>query len=60
MALDEPKENDIKTELAGLTFLFDERDKEMVEQLGGVKIDYVNNFLGKGFSLSTNAGTGRC
>jgi Fe-S cluster assembly iron-binding protein IscA len=50
LVLDEPKENDDKYEVDGLTYLI---DKELSTQSGDVKVDFVDNGWQQGFVLST-------
>lgn len=49
LVLDEPKDNDEKFEVDGLTYLI---DKGLGEQSGTVKVDYVDNGWQAGFVLS--------
>jgi Fe-S cluster assembly iron-binding protein IscA len=60
MALDEPKQDDSKLEGGTFTFLLAPRDRELLEQIGGVQVDYIDSWRGRGFSLSTGLGSGRC
>ena len=60
MVLDEPKDTDESYEVEGLTYLI---DKELNEQSGGVKVDYVDNGWQQGFVLSSTnplGGGGGC
>lgn len=61
LVLDEPKDNDEKTEVDGLTYLI---DKDLSTQSGTVKVDYIDNGWQQGFVLSaTNplgGGGGSC
>lgn len=61
MVLDEPKDNDDKYEVDGLTYLI---DKELSGQSGDVKVDFVDNGWQQGFVLSTanplGSGGGSC
>lgn len=50
MVLDEPKDTDENFEVDGLNYLI---DKELGEQSGGVKVDYVDNGWQQGFVLSS-------
>lgn len=50
LVLDEPKDNDDKYEVDGLTYLI---DKELSTQSGDVKVDFVDNGWQQGFVLST-------
>jgi iron-sulfur cluster assembly protein len=50
LVLDEPKDSDDSFEFEGLTYLI---DKDLVEQSGGVKVDYVDNGWQQGFVLSS-------
>ena len=49
LVLDEPKDNDEKFEVDGLTYLI---DKDLGVQSGAVKVDYVDNGWQAGFVLS--------
>lgn len=49
LVLDEPKDNDEKTEVDGLTYLI---DKELSTQSGTVKVDFIDNGWQQGFVLS--------
>jgi iron-sulfur cluster assembly protein len=51
LALDEPKENDTSFEDRGITFIV---DKEFLEQIKPVTIDYVTTPTGEGFNISSN------
>ncbi len=52
MVLDEPKENDDRFEVDGLTYLI---DKDLHRQSGDVKVDFIDNGWQQGFTLtSTN------
>ena len=61
MVLDEPKDNDDKFEVDGLTYLI---DKELSVQSGDVKVDFVDNGWQQGFVLSAvntlGGGSGSC
>ena len=50
MVLDEPKDTDETFEVDGLNYLI---DKQLGEQSGGVKVDYVDNGWQQGFVLSS-------
>jgi Fe-S cluster assembly iron-binding protein IscA len=51
MALDEPKENDLKFEQEGLTFVI---DKQLANFLPPhITIGYRNNWLGRGLFIQT-------
>ena len=49
MVLDEPKDEDDKYEVEGLTYLV---DKELGTKAGAIKVDYIDNGWQQGFSLS--------
>ena len=51
LALDEPKENDDRYETAGVTYLI---DKKLLEHVGGVKIDFVEQGWRSGFVVSSH------
>jgi len=51
MALDEPKESDIKVEQEGLSFVI---DKQLANYIPYITIGYRNNWLGKGFFVETS------
>jgi Fe-S cluster assembly iron-binding protein IscA len=50
MALDEPKESDIKFEQEGLTFVV---DKQLANYLPYVTVGYRNSWLGKGLFVES-------
>ena len=53
MALDEPKEEDYVEDCGDFSVIM---DKDVLEGLPQVRIDFVHNANGKGFSISTGAG----
>jgi Fe-S cluster assembly iron-binding protein IscA len=59
MALDEPQENDQILEKTGYTILLDPQTRDVVNQSGGLTIDYVDEAHQKGYMLRLNqAGEG--
>lgn len=57
LALDEQKETDIKNTIGDFEFVV---DKDLTSQYDEFAIDYVNDWLRKGFSISANGSTGGC
>jgi Fe-S cluster assembly iron-binding protein IscA len=51
LALDEPKENDDKFETSGVTYLI---EKDLLERIGGVKVDFVKEGWRSGFVVSSD------
>ena len=51
MVLDEPKENDERFDDRGLTYLI---DKDLLESVKPIRVDYVSSVLGSGFDISYN------
>ena len=51
MALDEPKEDDAIVEQNGIKFVLDVQTTEVLEQSGGLNIDYVNEEHQRGYML---------
>lgn len=60
MALDEPKENDIKHEIEGIRFVVAENEEYYVFGNGGVRIDYEESFYGSGFNIRPLDGGSSC
>ncbi len=60
MALDEPKEDDIKHEIEGVRLVVAEREKYLVFGNSGVSIDYKENFYGSGFDIRPLDGRSSC
>jgi Fe-S cluster assembly iron-binding protein IscA len=50
MALDEPKENDEMLNEAGVNFLV---EKELLDKIQPVNIDFVDTAMGSGFSITS-------
>ncbi len=59
MALDEPQENDEHFEKDGIKFVI---DKELLEDVKPVKVDYLDTEKGSGFYISSGmaCGAGCC
>lgn len=58
MALDGSNENDFIYTDQGLTFVI---EKELLEKIKPVRIDYVQSNTGEGFSITANTGNaGNC
>ena len=57
LALDEQKEGDAKTEAGDFTFLLEE---ELVDNFDAFTIDYNDNWLRKGFSVTPDKGGSSC
>ncbi len=53
MALDEPKEDDVREEVDGITFLIAKREERMVGAGRDIRVDHMNNAYGSGFYVST-------
>ncbi len=64
MALDEPKEDDKVVENNGIKFLLDNQTSDVLQQSGGLTIDYVNEDYRKGYMLTlgsaSDCGSGGC
>lgn len=58
MALDEPKDDDKVVENNGIKFLLDNQTEEILQQSGGLTIDYVNEAYRKGYMLTLGAAAG--
>lgn len=52
LALDEPKANDKRIEVEGLSFLMDSEVADMIRSFGNLFIDYQDRLWAKGFQLS--------
>ena len=61
MALDEPKDSDLKVEEGGLTFLV---DSDLMKNCGDIKIDFADSGMRSGFTISSripvSGGGGGC
>lgn len=55
MVLDEPRDNDEVFDDRGLTYLV---DKDLLEKIQPIKLDYVNSPMGSGFSISSSMQAG--
>lgn len=51
MALDESRDNDEVFDDRGVTYVI---DKDFLEQVKPIKVDYVNSPMGSGFSISSS------
>ena len=51
MALDEPKEEDTVFVEEGVTYMV---DKELLERVKPIKVEYVHSPMGAGFHISSN------
>ncbi|MFT5784039.1 MAG: Fe-S cluster assembly iron-binding protein IscA [Candidatus Krumholzibacteriia bacterium] len=60
MALDEPKEEDAIVEQNGIKFVLDVQTSEVLEQSGGLNIDYVNEEHQRGYMLKLGNPGGDC
>ena len=60
MALDEPKDEDRKTEVHDKTFIMAPDVESVVNQNGGLSIDYVDDGYRKGYTVNLGAGGGDC
>ena len=52
LALDEPKADDEKIEVEGLSFVAEGDVADLIRSSGGLSIDYAKSWLRKGFQLS--------
>jgi Fe-S cluster assembly iron-binding protein IscA len=50
LALDEPKDTDVKTELDGVTYLV---DKALGERLGAISVDFIDRGWRSGFVIGS-------
>jgi len=50
LALDEPKDSDLKVEEGDLTFLV---DSELMKNCGDIKVDFVESGMRSGFTISS-------
>jgi Fe-S cluster assembly iron-binding protein IscA len=55
MALDEPKEDDEVFKNDGMTYLV---NKELLDQVKPINLDFIESAMGSGFSLSSNLQAG--
>ncbi|MBN2126678.1 MAG: hypothetical protein JW821_20425 [Deltaproteobacteria bacterium] len=55
MALDEPRENDEVVENNGITYLV---EKQLMDQVKPISIDFVESAMGSGFSISSGLAMG--
>ena len=55
MALDEPKDNDEVFDDRDLTYIV---EKGLYKMVKPIKVDYVNNYMGAGFEISSSLSTG--
>jgi Fe-S cluster assembly iron-binding protein IscA len=60
MALDEPNEADQVIDRNGFTILVDPQTRDIVDQSGGLTIDYVDEAHQKGYLLRLNSAGGGC
>jgi Fe-S cluster assembly iron-binding protein IscA len=63
MALDEPKSDDSVFDEGGCRFLMAPDVTEVVRQMGGVRIDYIDEPTRKGYTIQVvdrNCGSGGC
>ncbi len=60
MALDEPQETDAVLSQNGYTILVDPQTRDIVDQSGGLTIDYVDEAHQKGYMLRLNKAGGSC
>lgn len=57
LALDEQKENDIKSTVGDFEFIVDE---DTTNQYNEFTVDFVKDWLRKGFRISANGNSGNC
>jgi Fe-S cluster assembly iron-binding protein IscA len=55
MALDELREEDEVFDDSGITYVV---DKNLLNQIKPIKVDYVNSAMGAGFSITSNMSAG--
>jgi iron-sulfur cluster assembly protein len=55
MALDELREEDEVFDNSGITYVV---DKNLLNQIKPIKVDYVNSAMGSGFSITSNMSMG--
>jgi iron-sulfur cluster assembly protein len=55
MALDEPKDDDEVLSNNGITYLM---NKQLLDQVKPIKVDFVESTYGSGFSISANLAKG--
>lgn len=60
MALDEPKDDDAVLDQNGYVLLVDPQTRDVVDQSGGLTIDYVDEAHQKGYMLRLNKAGGGC
>ncbi len=60
MALDEPTDKDNVINQGDITILVDPQTKDIVDQSGGLTIDYVDEASQKGYMLRLNKASGSC
>jgi len=60
MALDEPTDNDEKISQGDYLILVDPQTRDIVDQSGGLTIDYVDEDHQKGYLLRLNKAGGSC
>lgn len=57
MALDELQDEDQKVEKEGVTFVMTSADHDIISQSGGMRIDFLSSWFGRGFHV-TSLGAG--
>lgn len=61
LVLDEPKDNDDKYDVDGITYLL---DKDLSAQTGEIRVDFIDSGYSKGFSITSEkpigGGGGSC
>ncbi len=60
MALDEPTDKDEVFNQGGYSILVDPQTRDIVDQSGGLTIDYVDEASQKGYMLRLNKASGGC
>ena len=55
MALDESKSDDTVTEAGGIKFLMDTQTSDVLDQSGGLTIDYIDESYRRGYMLRLGA-----
>jgi Fe-S cluster assembly iron-binding protein IscA len=55
MALDEPRDNDEVFDDKGLKYVI---EKELLEKVQPIRVDFVNSPMGSGFNISSNMPVG--
>lgn len=62
MALDELQETDQKFDIDGVTFVMTSADREIISQSGGMRVDFLSSWFGRGFHVTplSQSGENEC